>query len=218
MPTLDKVYDQISREFAASRVLAWPELSVVIPYIQDGFKILDLGCGSGRLLHTLESSGKKFDYTGVDFSEGLVSQARVQFPQRNFIVDDITHVDLPAESYDLICMVASFHHLKTKEEREKLLRDVFRWLRHDGYFFMTNWNLWQAKYLKYYLKNFWQKKSWRDFYIPWKSGSGSEDKLWRFYHSFGVGELKKLLGQTGFVCGRHGVYKTKWNIVSLVKE
>lgn len=215
---MDKVYDQISGEFRASRVLAWPELSVVIPYIQDGFKILDLGCGHGRMLKLLESSGKKFDYTGVDFSQGLIAEARRQFPERNFQLADMHHLDFAPQSFDLICAVASFHHLQFKSEREKILADVYQWLQPGGYFFMTNWNLWQGKYLKYYFKDFWQKKSWRDFCIPWQSGTTEKFTLWRYYHSFGLGELAALLKKSGFKLNNKAVYKTKWNVVSLVRK
>lgn len=218
MSSLDKVYNHISREFSASRILAWPELSVVIPYIQDGFKILDLGCGSGRLLVTLEASGKKFAYQGVDFSEGLLAEARQQWPERHFQSGDMSHLDFAPDSFDLICAVASFHHLQTVGERQKLLADIYRWLKPGGIFFMTNWNPWQKKYLKYYFKNFWKKRSWRDFYIPWQSGTAEKYTFWRYYHSFGVGELDSLLVQVGFIVNKGDVYKTKWNIVSLVKE
>ncbi len=218
MSSLSKIYDQISPEFSASRVLAWPELSVVIPYIQDGFKILDLGCGAGRLLTALASSAKKFDYTGIDFSEGLISEARRLFPERNFLLADMNHLDFAPQSFNLVCAVASFHHLPSPREREKLLKDVYRWLKPGGYFFMTNWNLWQKKYRRYYFKNFWRKKSWRDFYIPWQSASTEKFTLWRYYHSFGLNELAGLLKRAGFRVNQAEVYKTKWNIVSLVQK
>lgn len=210
------LYNDIAKEFAATRVYPWQELQVFIPYIKDNFKILDLGCGNGRLLKSLEQADKKIKYLGVDFSEKLIEQAKIDHPQAKFIVSDMTDLSFNYGSFDMVFMIASFHHLPSKAERLDLLLKINRWLRPGGLLFMTNWNLWQPKYLKYTLENFWSKKSWNDFFIPWTTNSGGT--VWRYYHSFSMGELTYLLKTAKFDLKPGGIYRTKWNINAFVKK
>ncbi|MBT4849245.1 class I SAM-dependent methyltransferase [Candidatus Parcubacteria bacterium] len=213
---LQKVYNLISGEFSASRVFPWEELQIFIPYIKDQDKILDLGCGNGRILNLLKDTDTKYHYMGVDFSEELIKQARIKHPKAHFKVHDMARIDFPPESMDMVLMIASFHHLPNRVERLKLLYRVNKWLKPGGYLFMTNWNLWQKKYMKYFFKNFLKKNSWSDFYIPWKLNNG--EVVYRFYHSFTTNELVESLGKTGFVLSPKGIYKTKWNINCLVQK
>ncbi len=46
--------------------------------IVDGQKVLDLGCGNGRLLNVLQN--KNIDYIGVDNSENLLLNAQNAYP------------------------------------------------------------------------------------------------------------------------------------------
>lgn len=177
---------------------------------------MDLGCGNGRLLKSLKQSDNKFYYLGVDFSQSLIDEAKKAHPDTRFIVSDMTDLHFDPESFDMIFMIASFHHLPTRRERLELLFKINRWLKPGGYLFMTNWNLWQKKYLKYALEKFWSKNSWNDFFIPWQT---KDDKtVWRYYHSFTTGELVYLLKATHFDLQPEGVYKTKYNINAFVQK
>ena len=215
---LQQVYNNISQEFSASRVFPWEELEIFIPHIKDGDKILDLGCGNGRLIKALQESKKDFDYLGVDFSDGLIDRAREQFPDKKFELNDISKVDFEANSFDTVFVIATFHHLPSKKERQELLNKINIWLKPGGYLIMTNWNLWQRKYMKHYFKKFWLKKSWNDFFVSWQMYSGKSKKFWRYYHSFSTRELESLLKKTGFKLKPKGVYKTKWNINCFVQK
>jgi len=177
---------------------------------------LDLGCGNGRLLKSLEQADKKLNYLGVDFSDQLIDQAKANHPQAKFIVADMSDLNFLPGTFDMIFMVASFHHLPTKAERLDLLYKANRWLKPGGLLFMTNWNLWQKKYLRYALEKFWSKRSWNDFFIPWTTSSGGT--VWRYYHSFTMGELIYLFKKTDFDLEPEGVYQTKWNINAFVKK
>ena len=213
---LRELYNDIAREFSATRAYPWKELQVFIPHIKDNFKILDLGCGNGRLLKSLEQSDKKLNYLGVDFSDQLIAQARQNHPKSKFITADMSELYFEPETFDMIFMVASFHHLASRAERLDLLFKANRWLKPGGLLFMTNWNLWQKKYMRYALEKFWSKRSWNDFFIPWTTDDGGT--VWRYYHSFTTGELVYLLKTTHFDLEPEGVYKTKWNINAFVRK
>lgn len=215
---LKQVYNTIAEEFSSSRVFPWEELQLFIPYIKDNFKILDLGCGNGRLLKVLKESKSSIEYTGIDFSNKLIEQAKKDFPNYIFRVEDMNNLDFEENSFDMIFMIASFHHLETKKERLELLKKINKWLKPGGYLFMTNWNLFQKKYFKFLFKNIFKKKAWNDFFIPWQTYSKSGEKLWRFYHSFTRKELEYLLKKTKFKLEPKGVYNTDYNINSFVKK
>ena len=43
------VYDSISSEFDQTRRRQWAELEDLVDYVDKGDRVLDLGCGNGRL-------------------------------------------------------------------------------------------------------------------------------------------------------------------------
>ncbi len=214
---LQNVYDSIAKDFSKTRHIPWEELSVFIPYLPDGGKILDLGCGNGRLLKVIQLAGKKYEYLGVDFSDKLLEQARQLFPDEHFEQADMARLNFPENSFDVICLIASFHHLDNKKEREDLLNNIYRWLKPGGVLFMTNWNLLQPKYFKYIVKNIKHKKVWNDFFIPYTPTHGY-GRHWRYYHHFTKSELQSLLLKAGFKLEPLGLYKSKYNLNCLVKK
>ncbi|MEA2977400.1 MAG: hypothetical protein QOF19_2920 [Alphaproteobacteria bacterium] len=76
-------------------------LNFVVP---EGSRILELGCGTGHLLAALKPSYG----VGVDFSEGMVAQARKAHPQLTFLQGDVEDADfvvsLPGP-FDVILIV-----------------------------------------------------------------------------------------------------------------
>lgn len=68
-----------------------------------GSKILDVGCGTGRLSRYLARRGAAV--TGMDFSEKAIEIAREQSSDFDidFVVDSIFNIDF-AEEFDYICM------------------------------------------------------------------------------------------------------------------
>ncbi len=198
-----ETYNRIASDFADSRNKAWPEIDLTIEkYIKDGFKILDLGCGNGRLLLSLKNL-KDIQYIGLDNCSNLLSKNQESKNiHTKFIKGDILDLKQFAdEEFDVVFMIASFNHLPLKKLRQKILKDIKRILKPGGYLIMTNWNLWQIKSKK----NIWK----------YKFNSEAEDKifadlkfkdvmtLWQnkyplYYHAFTKKELKKLFKSANF--------------------
>lgn len=64
-------------------------------------RVLDAGCGIGLLLKILPES---VEYTGVDWSETLIKEARNQFPTKEFAVEKLNNLPFPRRFFDLaIC-------------------------------------------------------------------------------------------------------------------
>lgn len=189
-------YDDIADQFSATRNALWSDILFINDYVKDGDRVLDLGCGNGRLLKLLKE--KNITYTGIDISEKIIIQAQSLFTENDkikFLVGNALELPFDDNEFDVVISVAFFHHIPSNELRLKTLKEVRRITSNDGVIIMTVWNLWQKKYFKFVLKNILMKifgKSRLDFkdaLIPWKKGKNVD----RYYHAFTLSELRKLV-------------------------
>ena len=191
-----KIFNEIAEDFSRTRKYLWPELEELKNYIKDNERILDLGCGNGRLFEVFKD--KKVDYIGVDNSPRLIAQAKEKYGDY-FKVADILILPFSDNYFDSIWAIAVFHHIPSKELRLKALKEMKRILKRGGRVIMTCWNLYQRRYLKLLLKfTFYKilgksKLDFKDIFVPWM-GTGIE----RYYHAFTKKELKNLFEKTGF--------------------
>ena len=92
-----------------------------------GLKVLDLGCGTGR--HALWLAGAGAEVTAVDFSEGMLAQARAKpgGDQVRWLVHDL-HEPLPmaAGAFDLVVSGLVLEHL---EDPGRVFAEAFRVLK-----------------------------------------------------------------------------------------
>ncbi len=189
---LDQVkldYDTIASEFSATRQAPWEEFKLFKPYIPAGSTLADIGCGNGRLIPSVP---KDCQYTGIDISQNLISQAQQAFPEKRFLLGSLLDIPLESGSINTTLCIASLHHIPSKELREKAVDELLRITKPGGYLIITVWNLWQRKYLKFIIKALRGKITfgdleYNDLFIPWNN------KVLRYYHAFTKGELTRLL-------------------------
>ena len=130
-------YDLIAEDFSATRNSLWPELEEFSQWIEDGDKILDLGCGNGRLLDVLQD--KDVHYVGLDSSPRLVQMAQEAHPGQEFIVGDIMEVTFPSDTFDKAFAIAFLHHIPSEVMRLNILAEARRILKPEGLLFLTVW-------------------------------------------------------------------------------
>lgn len=193
-------YNNIASDFDRTRGYLWPGLFDFKKYVKIGDKVLDLGCGNGKI--RLLFKDVKIDYTGVDNSQELIKIAenKVDFKIENqkFIVADVLNLPLADNSFDVIFFIAVFHHLPSQALRLKVLAEIKRILKPGGILIMTNWNRYQKEFLGQLIYYTFLKiigKSdldFKDIWLPWMGG-----KVHRYYHLFTLGELKKLVAKSG---------------------
>lgn len=189
-------FDKNVEGFSGSRKEAWPEFEELKKYIKDGEKILDLGCGNGRLFELFKN--KNTEYTGVDFSEKFIDKARKKYGNY-FQVADLSELPFSDNYFDSIWAIAVFHHIPSAKFRLKTLKEINRALKKNGRIMMTCWNLWQPNYLKLLLKFTFRKLvglsklDFKDILL-----SPKKIKIQRYYHAFTKKELKKLFQKAGF--------------------
>ena len=66
-----------------------------------GKKILDVGCGFGRLAKFLDKRYQNFSYTGIDVVPEFIEVAKKRYPEHRFFVCDYFNQPLP-EKFDVI--------------------------------------------------------------------------------------------------------------------
>ncbi len=194
-------YNTIAGDFSNTRNRAENEFEKFEKYITGDKKILDLGCGNGRLLLFLKGIIKEKDlsqnYSGVDNSEQLLKIAREKHPGINFILGDQLQIPLKNESCDLIFNIRAFHHIPSKQLRNDALKEMKRVLKDDGILMISVWNLWQKKYLLELASAFARciltsgGYAYNDTLIKW----GKQRK--RYYHAFTRREFQKTVERGG---------------------
>jgi malonyl-CoA O-methyltransferase len=93
-----------------------------------GKSVLDVGCGTGR--HTARLSGLGARVTGVDFSEGMLAQARGRAPGVRFLRADLeARLPFEARDFDLVLCALVLDHIK---KLETLFGEMRRVCHDDG--------------------------------------------------------------------------------------
>jgi ubiquinone/menaquinone biosynthesis C-methylase UbiE len=145
---LAAIGELVRRTYEDPRVVAryvevglWPaEELLVLEYVGDSDRILDLGCGAGRTSVALAELG--LEVVGVDLSEAMVEAARDQASlaavEIEFHVMDATALTFADASFDAVLF--SYNGLELVPGlagKEQVLRQVRRVLRPGGVFLFT---------------------------------------------------------------------------------
>ena len=180
-----------------------------MPYLKRKQRILDLGCGNGRLRDSLpiEIIPDGY-YYGLDKSNELLKIARENHPSDHFYHKDFSQkMPFGDENFDIITGIASFHHLTSRADQNKLLQECRRTLSSSGIIFFTTWKL----PMKWWFSNFINFR-WKNWLIPF-----GKEKFPRIYRRINPSEMKKILTKNGFKV-LHCAYFENRNLVSIAQK
>lgn len=187
MTTNEGVFDQIAESWY--RVRHWPllkeELDDLATRWQSG-KLLNIGCAHGPDFLPFRQG---FELWGLDSSPGMLRQA-VRYSTKfkvyvNLVMADAVSLPFPDNTFDWAISVATYHHIRGREERDRAFEELRRVLKPKGEAFVTVWNRGQPK--------FWFRS--REQQVPWRL---KQKTVYRYYHLFSYSELRKLLVKTGW--------------------
>ena len=181
------IFDQIAPSWYQFR--HWSrfrkELEILAQRWQKG-RLLNIGCAHGPDFLPFAQS---FELHGVDFSSEMLKFARRYAQKFQFAVHlslaDVSQLPYGDKTFDWAISVATYHHIRYPEERQKVFYELWRVLKPGGEAFITVWNRWQRR--------FWLKG--KEVAIPWRTRG---ETLYRYYYLFSYPELEKMVKQTGF--------------------
>jgi len=187
MTTNSEVFDQIAESWY--RIRHWPLLRKELEElaaIWQGGKLLNIGCAHGADFLPFR---QRFELCGMDSSPSMLKQA-LRYSHKfelyvNLMAADALSLPFPDNTFDWAISVATYHHIKGTENRERALIELRRVLKPQGEAFLTVWNHGQPR--------FWFKS--KEQQVPWRL---KETTVYRYYHLFSYTELGKLLLKTGW--------------------
>lgn len=122
-PGHSQAYISRFRSLAAAGTDLAGEARLIDAMLPRGSRILDAGCGTGRVGGVLAAAGH--DVTGVDLDPELIAAARADHPGSTWLVGDLAELDLPPGFAVIVCAgnVMTFVAPDTRVEILRRLRD-----------------------------------------------------------------------------------------------
>jgi SAM-dependent methyltransferase len=102
--------------YVASLVPEWlPALDGVVPKLEKGAKVADVGCGHGHSTVLMAQAFPKSRFWGFDVHEDSIKEAR-RNAEKGGVADRVTFAvakatDYPAQDYDLLCYFDCLHDM-----------------------------------------------------------------------------------------------------------
>lgn len=167
------VYNEIANEFDNTRTYIWPWIKEIINEIPKKSIIYDIGCGNGRNM-----SFDGYHFTGIDNCEKFIEICKRK--KMNAILSEMTHINLPSNTADVVFCIASFHHLSDYESRIKALNEMKRLIKNSGIIILSVWSINQPEKTRVVFNHY------GNHYVNWKN------KQKRYYYLFKIDEIKQL--------------------------
>jgi ubiquinone/menaquinone biosynthesis C-methylase UbiE len=130
--TVKEGYNAIAGRYLAERRRDSEDVQLLGEFMErlpGDTKVLDGGCGAGIPISQMLS--ERFHVTGVDFSEAQIELARKNVPNAQFLCEDMTKLDFPADTFDGITSYYAIIHIP-REEHQLLLANFHRMLKPGG--------------------------------------------------------------------------------------
>ena len=169
-------------------------------------RLLDIGCGAGRLSKRLYERG--FLVTGVDVSSAAVGAARelavtadpsgelLRFHEADMAADAPPRID--AKPFDVVVCQLVLSIIGDARQRRNLLRHVQACLAPDGWLFLSASGVSDTinpGYAKLYAKDFPDTREWHTYF-----SRNADGRVLYATHHFTSDELASLLKRQGFSC------------------
>jgi ubiquinone/menaquinone biosynthesis C-methylase UbiE len=113
----------------------------VLARVPTGFAptvILDIGCGTGRLIRRMHTLWPDARLVGIDLSEGMVVKAHQLAPFAQIYQAPVEELPLQSNSVDLVTSTVSFHHW---QDQSQGILEITRVLRQKGIFILADPNI-----------------------------------------------------------------------------
>ncbi len=110
-------------------------LALAAGIVHQPVSVLDVGCGTGKLLRQARTSWPEAQLIGVDPANGMIEMAKRLTPNATFFTSMAEALPLQDASIDLALSTISFHHWQNQAAG---IREIARVLRPGGYFLLVD--------------------------------------------------------------------------------
>lgn len=124
----DKLYFLLNR----AAVMMYIAMADEIKRVLGKGRILDWGCGYGQLSYLLKKRGFSVESYDINREEEL-NRVRIRFGIDCVYGDDGSEIPFPETEFDAVVSCGVLEHV---EDETASLREIYRILREDGYFFI----------------------------------------------------------------------------------
>jgi 2-polyprenyl-3-methyl-5-hydroxy-6-metoxy-1,4-benzoquinol methylase len=206
-------YTAFAGAFAASRPISDPALTSILPYLPQRARVLDVGCGNGRLALLLAQERPGTTYVGVDAVPELVELARVQTDHLTgisveFHVADVSRPGwggvISGVLFDCAVALAVLHHIPSFDLRVQVLREIAGLLEPGGHLILSTWQFLDSARLRRKIVDWAEvdvvEESLEpgDYLLDWKR----EGRGLRYCHLVDLTEVERLAAESGFCVPR----------------
>jgi len=180
MENQQKVWDKIAPEWHEFKQK--PAENVKQFLAQTKGNVLDLGSGSGRHLTKIKN-GKMFL---LDFSKKMLELAKEKSASQKipaeFIESELDKIPEPDEFFDTAICVSALHCIPTEEQREQVVKELYRVLKKHGLAYIGVWNKNSKRF----------KKAGKEKFVSWHNIGK------RYYYLYDEKEVHDLFKSVGF--------------------
>jgi ubiquinone/menaquinone biosynthesis C-methylase UbiE len=110
-------------------------LALAASIVHQPMSVLDIGCGTGKLLRRAHTYWPEAQLIGVDPANGMIEMAKRLTPNATFSTGMAEALPLQDASVELALSTSSFHHW---QDQAAGLREIARVLRPGGYFILVD--------------------------------------------------------------------------------
>ena len=120
--TFDKRSDKYDEGFEGKLSERFYSNLVMAVEAKDGYRVLDVGCGTGTILKRI-SNKAKIEGFGIDVSKPMLEEAKQKCPDMLFQVGDCAALPFEDNSFDVVTACMAYHHFPSQSGfRKEALR------------------------------------------------------------------------------------------------
>jgi len=135
----------------------FPQIKKLAKLDKSHLSILDLGCGQGRYSQLLHQ--EQHQVIGLDYSSDLLQIAKQDYPSLSLCRGNMLELPFKHEFDRILSLFTSFGYFSDDTENVKVLREMTRLLKRDGFIYLDFLNSklvtespWEEKVLGKYLQ------------------------------------------------------------------
>jgi len=208
-------YQTFAQSFSQTRRRVQPGVRRVLTQMPKEGNFLDIGCGNGNLAKIWARDGYRGSFSGVDFSPGLIADAKKNIKDANdsqsisFYEADISSekwaLFLPDQTWDAIFSFAVLHHIPSADRRLRLCQQIHAIADPGTQIWVSVWQPLNSPRLRKRILG-WQEVGidreqveHGDVLMDWRAYQDSQKSpAIRYVHIYDESELQNLAEAAGF--------------------